>query len=253
MTYNILDGGENRLESIAQIVTDENPDILSINEANEFHLNDNEKLKSLGAMTGMPFYHLACSEQSEYHVATYSKKPFLSAYDIRPLSRAGVRVTVNSSIGEIAIVGTHLSYFSEEERLREISTIFEALKNYDHKVIMGDLNSLAEIDNYDQDRLLPSFTASQIRKFTDSKQLLFDVVKRIENQGFHDAARTARSENVNTVPTGSNIDSSHSSFRLDYVFMSENLNERMADYRVVKNEMTELASDHYPVVVDLAL
>lgn len=251
MTYNILDGSEDRLNLIAQIVNQENPDIFTLNEANGFNLNDNERLKLFGAMTKTPYYHLALSGKHDYHVAIYSKLPPVSVEEIHPLTRAGIRLVVNSSIGEIAIVGTHLSPYSEADRIPEIDLILSSLNSFSNQIILGDLNSLANTDNYQQDQIIPSFTSSQIRKFTDTKQLLFDVVNRIKHHGYIDTGLASQSEMINTVPTNSNKDTSHSKLRLDYIFTSDPLSKKVTNYRVVKNAMTELASDHYPVVLDL--
>jgi len=39
--------------------------------------------------------------------------------------------------------------------------------------------------------------------------------------------------------------------RLDYIFVSESLVPCLQSYTVVKNELADKASDHYPVVVEL--
>jgi endonuclease/exonuclease/phosphatase family metal-dependent hydrolase len=40
---------------------------------------------------------------------------------------------------------------------------------------------------------------------------------------------------------------------LDYFFVSEALKPVVAKYRVVRNSLADRASDHYPIVVELAL
>jgi exodeoxyribonuclease-3 len=253
ITYNILDGGGERLSLIAQVINDESPDIVVINEANGFDLNDNERLVSLGDLIAMPHYHLAPSGQRDYHVAIYSKLPLLSIEEIHPLVRAGIRVVVSTSIGQVAIVGTHLSPYSEVDRLPEIELILSSLAGYNNRIILGDLNSLAETDHYQEDSLVSSFNDTQMSKFTDGEMPLYKVTDIIEQNGYVDSGLLKNSETINTVPTNSNEDNSHSELRLDYVFISENMSNRVISYEVVKNSQTEQASDHYPVVVELGI
>jgi len=50
-----------------------------------------------------------------------------------------------------------------------------------------------------------------------------------------------------------NRDPYHAELRLDYIFVSDSLRENVASYSVVKNALTDKASDHYPIVVSLDL
>ena len=38
---------------------------------------------------------------------------------------------------------------------------------------------------------------------------------------------------------------------VDYIFVSDFLKNKVKNYAVIKNKMTEKASDHYPVVIEL--
>ena len=39
--------------------------------------------------------------------------------------------------------------------------------------------------------------------------------------------------------------------RLDYIIVSESLKNKVSSYEVIKNDLTERTSDHYPVLVQL--
>lgn len=69
--------------------------------------------------------------------------------------------------------------------------------------------------------------------------------------GYIDSALELNKNLENTVPTFANEDNAHSNFRLDYIFLSESLVPHLKNYEVVKNSLTNKASDHYPVTVTL--
>ena len=250
MTYNILDGGDERLKMIAEIIKNENPDFVTINEANGFDLNNQGKLKELSELTGLLNYHLALSGEYDYHVAILSKYAFKSVKEVHPLTRAGIISVFDTNIGELAIVSTHLSPTSENSRITEINLILKRVQTYQNKVIMGDLNSLSSKDGYSKN-IVNKFNTSQIKKFTNGGELQFEVTNIIAKSNFIDSCIVFGQQQNTTVPTSSNQDQSHSKMRLDYIFVSESLKNNLSSYKVVKNELTEKASDHYPIIVEL--
>lgn len=251
MTYNIYNGAADTLDNVITIVNEENPDVLCLNETNGFDDNDNEKLKSFAEQTNLPYYHLEkCGDGDDYHVVILSKTPFKKIEIVHPLARAGIVGIIETPLGDIAVCSTHLSPFSEEKRLGEVASILETLQTYKYKIILGDLNSLSAKDNYSK-TMSQSFTHGQIRKFTSGGEVCFDVTKYIADNNFSDSAVLAHKQNETTVPTPVNQDASHSQMRLDYIFISKSLEASMKDYRVIKNSLTDHASDHYPIVAEI--
>lgn len=250
MTYNILDGGDDRIGTIIEIINREAPDYLTINEANGFDENNQGRLKDLAKRTGLPNYHLALSGIHDYHVAVLSKYPFKVVEEIKPMIRAGIATVVNTDFGELSIVGTHLAPYSEDLRIPEIELIIEHQSKYDHRILMGDMNSLSPKDGYSK-KIVDSFNDVQLKKFTTDRKLRFDVVQKLIDGGYVDVGLLLGDQKVITAPTASNEDVAHAAMRLDYMFVSESLRDKVSTYKVVKNENTEKASDHYPVIVEL--
>lgn len=250
MTYNILDGGDDRLELIAKIINDSAPDFVTINEANGFDANDNKKLVDLSHATNMPYFHLALSGEYDYHVAVLSKLPFKKVDELHPLMRAGIAAVIDSEIGEIYITGTHLTPYSEELRIPEVELLISDQKDYKNSILMGDMNSLSKNDKY-SNTIVQNFNEPQLKKFTKDGSLLFEIIEKIEASGYTDTAVELNVQSENTAPTLSNTDVTHAKTRLDYIFVSPSLRKYIASYSVIKNELTEKASDHYPVLVEL--
>lgn len=250
MTYNILDGAVNTLPEIVEIVRRESPDYLTLNEANTFAHDDNKILKEFAKLTGFPYFDIALSGEFDYHVAVFSKFPLKLVKKLQPLARACLVAVIDTAFGELSIASLHLTPFSEDYRHPEIDVIIKSQKHYSHRVLMGDMNSLAKTDHYNK-KLISNFNEVQLRKFTSDGQLRFDEIEKILSNGYHDSAVLRGEYHISTVPTASNTDGAHLPLRLDYIFLSDSLSSRLCSYKVIKTERTEKASDHYPVVIQL--
>jgi endonuclease/exonuclease/phosphatase family metal-dependent hydrolase len=250
MTYNIYEGAAVTLPNIISAVASEAPDFLVLNEANTFAKDDNKVLKEFAAKTGFPYFEICLSGEDDYHVAVLSKIPFKQISKLSPLIRGCLLAQIETDFGELSIAGLHLNPYSEDERLPEIGMILKTQNKFENRIIMGDINSLSRGDNYD-DNSINEFNETQIKKFTTNGKLRFDVVDKILGNGYFDVATKMGMNDNPTVPTPVNKDLAHSQMRLDYVFASKPVIDRVKLYKVVKNKMTDLASDHYPVMVEL--
>jgi len=245
LTYNIFDGGAGRLDLIISVIKSQSPDILTINEANDFSADNGKIIKEFSEKIGTPHYEIAPTEWG-YDVAVFSKTPFIEKEILMSGKRAAVSVVVDSEYGPIAVIGAHLNPGTEDVRLSEIKTIIESQRKYQNRVIMGDLNALSRQDGYSPERVR-GFNSKQLQKFTDNGKPHFEVTDELLKSGYHDAAFHLKKNDVTTVPTPSNKDDAHTDLRLDYIFVSESLLGHVSDYEVIKNKVTDEGSDHYPV------
>jgi len=253
MTYNILYGGGNRLSLILKIIKIENPDFLVINEANDFEKND--KLNQFSEEIRLPYFKLSLSGDRDYntHTAVFSKYPFKEIKEIKPLRNAGILAIIETDLGEISIVGAHLSPYTEDSRLLEIDLITNQQRQYQNKILMGDMNSLSASDDYNKE-IIKGFNDMQLEKFTTDGKFRFDVINKINSLGYVDTAVVFDKQKRVTVPTRVNQDEAHLvKMRVDYIFVSDSLKNRIKNHSVIKNALTEKASDHYPVVIELEL
>lgn len=250
MTYNLLNGAPETLGDVISVINSVNPDFLTINEANTFANNDEKVLKDFAQKTGFKNYKLALSGEGDYHVAAFSKSPFKSVEEIKPLMRAGILSVVDTDLGEVSIVSTHLTPYTENSRLPEIDLIMKTQGKYANKVLMGDMNSLSEYDNYNPE-ITKSFNGMQTRKFTTDGKLRFDAIKNILSGDYLDSGNELKQNSIFTAPTDINEFGAHSNMRLDYIFISKSLRRYLKYYEVVKNPQTQKASDHFSVVVEL--
>lgn len=250
MTYNIFDGGKDRLPIIIDAVKKESPDYLTINEANGFSDNDNEILKRVSKEISLSYFDIAFSGEYDYHVAIFSKYPFKKIRKITPLMRACLVTEIESEFGLLSIASFHLTPYTEDLRLPEIDLILEFQKGKKNAILMGDMNSLSKADEYSSE-IIKDFNDIQIKKYTTNGKLRFDVIDRIITAGYNDSALKLGKNKITTVPTTLNEANAHGQMRLDYIFLSKSLLQHLSNYKVVKSELTDKASDHYPVIVEL--
>ena len=251
MTYNILNGGEDRFGSIIKVISNENPDFLVINEANGFEKDENQKLNKFSEEIGLPNFKLVLSGEYDYHTAVFSKYPFKEVKEIKPLRNAGILVVIETELGEISIIGVHLSPYTEDSRALEIDSILNQQKQYPNRILVGDMNSLSAGDDYNKE-IIKGFNDTQLKKFTTDGKFRFDVINKINSLGYVDTAVVLGKQKEATVPTKTNQDEAHLvNMRVDYIFFSNPLRDKLKSYSVIKNNLTEKASDHYPVIVEI--
>lgn len=252
MTYNILNGGEAGLDLVIEVVKRESPDYLTINEANTFAADDNKVLKDFANKTGFKYYELALSGEYDYHVAALSKYPLKQVHKLQPLMRACIISVIETELGDISVSSLHLTPYTEDLRHPEIDLILDYQSKYKNRVLMGDMNSLSPNDGYSSD-MIKGFNEMQLKKFTTDGKLRFDAISKILSHEYVDSAVKLGKNKEHTAPTTINEYSAHSNMRLDYVFLSKALSSHLKSYNVVKDDLTNKASDHFPVIVELGV
>lgn len=248
MTYNIFDGAPKTFSQILEVFKTEQPDFLAINEANTF--NNIKLSQQITSALDLAYYDIAFSHNSNYHVASFSRYPFKKVNKLFMFQNACLEVVVNTPFGEIAINNVHLHPFDEEKALEEIKSVIESQKKYKNRIILGDMNSLSPQDSYNPE-IIKSFNEIVTKKFTQSGQFRYKIVSELLKNDYIDCAEQLGKNKINTVPTPFNKDDAHKSrLRLDYIFISRSLSPLLKDYSVVKNNITDFSSDHYPVTAE---
>lgn len=261
LTYNLLSGGQQgkrqNLSQITEALREISADFIALQEANNFELDNRRLLKKLADELEYPYYDLSRGGEKGrwgfFNAASLSKFPFKDINRFEGEFRnAALQTIIGSRIGDISICNTHLTPMTEDERLVEVEKVLKASSQYEKSIILGDINSLSPQDIYDAD-IITSFNPVQIEKFTKQNKLRFDVINKILEKGLTDVAVEREINKTSTVPTNiGNIDKAHATpMRLDYIFISKPLLSHLREVEVVITDMTETASDHYPILVEI--
>jgi len=262
MTYNILNSGEtkqkdveNRGEIIRGVIARLHPDVLGLNECNNWHHDNAALLRKYGARFDMAGI-LALKHGLNVVLLVKRNLPILQVLTDTTRQRHGLIVAeIGAPDGRpIKVFVTHMDPFSPKARLKELREILRYVGPGERCVIMGDLNSISPHD----DAKLDEVPQKQRKRFTTNGKIDTRLIEGIEKAGFLDAYRLKHphpSEKDRTVGTAISTDPAHAKahLRLDYIFVTANLKDAVKSVEIVNDEETNRASDHFPVVMDLQL
>ncbi|MFC3990387.1 endonuclease/exonuclease/phosphatase family protein [Actinoplanes siamensis] len=254
MTWNIKTGGVDRgrrfrLPAIAEVITAQKPDILTLQELRDFTRNDGRRMTELAGAVGMTA-HLARSGFG-MPVAVLVRDPLRITHRASVtwrLHHAAAIAVVATGSGPLTVISAHLNPFSPPRRLREARLLAARFGGGDRVVVAGDLNGLDPAGDHTE------ALASQHPMFRKRHLHRGRVDTRaVAAFGLVDLWGRAGGGDGRTVPTTQGGGREFGGMRLDYVLASPAVAEGAHDMRVVRGGAAEHASDHYPVTVDLEI
>ncbi len=247
VSYNCYEGAQNTRDILLGSIADLNPDVLQLQEINEWGVGSPSPFQLLAEEGGFETAVFGDSN-TEFKLGTLARRASLESEVLRlGFWHCAIHTELPFRGECLHLWNIHLNPRYEDDRLPEITSILARVDPDSYSLITGDFNSIASYDNYDQVAMLSRFRAHALKKFGDTA-LRFDVTERLNDAGLVDIG--AQYEWHYTVPTPANIDADHAAqLRLDYAFATPKLAALVSGYRVVKNEKTDRASDHYPIEI----
>lgn len=243
LSYNIRFGGRGRERAISGVISDLAPDLVVFQEA-----IDPEVIRRIAESTGLP--HWAARRQHsvaflsrvqvshhEWHYPTGAKHSFLE------IVLAGT---------EFRIFGLHLSArfskWSEQRRTHEIRALLKSIERHQHgfHVLVGDFNTLAPGEILDV-RRMPAWIRALI--WLSGRDIQRQTIQVVKDADYVDGYRSLHpGEKGYTFP----VWDPH--LRLDYIFLPKHSLQHLLSCEVVNHtQQSKTASDHFPLLMDLAL
>jgi endonuclease/exonuclease/phosphatase family metal-dependent hydrolase len=241
---------EDRYLRLIDFVKWQDPDILGLVELDGWEKNNFDRLKDFLSKTH--FVDGVFEEVNNGHpLAIFSKQKL--AFRERLEAKMGlglIHVKIDAHKESVDIYLTHLISKTADARTNELNQILNYIDKSEFTVLMGDFNSLSPNDPYDNEKLKEILRNSGITEFEIDK-LKKDVITRLLDSGFKDAAEILDVPFKPTVPTSLSQDKLYpTELRLDYVFLRGKIVSYITRYNVIKTVETELLSDHYPVITE---
>ncbi|NMO19329.1 endonuclease/exonuclease/phosphatase family protein [Pyxidicoccus fallax] len=254
MTFNVLQGGEERFDTLVTFLARESPDVLVLQEC--LGWDDGGRLHRVAEALGVPqedAHRVLGQSRSRgsgrcYHVAVVSR-PALRSVSVHNnrhfLGHCIVQCELDVEGGPVTLFGTHFD--AHEEKLRYVearylrSLMDAAAFREGRYLLAGDLNSLSRKDPY------PVDLGDQLRRAGTDKYghpPRFDVIDDIEAYGWVDTLRE-RPASPKWVTARRNRGGVTIDYRTDYVFASPRMAERLMSAEVID---VGDASDHNPLV-----
>ena len=266
MTYNLLYGSheregdalvfrEERAAAAREVVLGEAPDILGLTEA--VYVGGDGRLVRADFARRFALEHLyaagfagewASCIVSRHPIVRTARLPFGTRDGSQPASALRVEIACDGRPLTVDVVHPSPNVREHERAAAMAMLLASAPRPY---VLMGDFNSLSDEDPYDA-----AVLAAELRGNVPAPEALAarmlerQVIAAVRGHGLVDtmppAART------HTLPTRLPRRATQGArLRIDYIFVSPELVvERAA---VIQSAAAERASDHYPVVAEIAL
>lgn len=253
MTWNILMGGEDRLDAIGRLLARTQPDVLVLQECLAWE--DGARLRHVASAIGVPAdaAHAFLGEARprgsgrRFHVAVLSRFPILATRahaDPAAIGHCIAEAEIDAPGGRVTVLGTHFDSHGEDERVRDARTavaIAGSRLASERMLLAGDLNALSPRDPYptDLDRLL---VAAGTDKYGHPPR--FETIPILESAGWVDLLHrgVAPERWVTAVRDRGGV---HVEYRTDYLLASPALAPACGGVRVLACDGT---SDHEPVL-----
>lgn len=240
LTYNILHGGGDRIEAIAQVINSVAPDLVLLQEA-----TNAMNVERIAEATGMEDFR-TFQRQS---LGFLSKKKVSFAQWIRPRISRHAFLEVVPAGDELRVFGVHLSAvhaaWTERRRVLELRALLKSVDQHREgfHVLTGDFNTVAPGDEWNADKL--PFRLKPLI-WLSGGSVRWRTIQTVLDAGYVDAFKMKHPGDPGlTLPTPD------PHIRLDYVFVPQAHVTRVMSCEVVRHPAAVKASDHFPVVADL--
>ncbi|HEX9035873.1 MAG TPA: endonuclease/exonuclease/phosphatase family protein [Ktedonobacterales bacterium] len=241
MTYNILEGGGERMPLIRDVIRGQSPDVLAVQEA-----TDRELIESLARDLEMRL--IFGEANTRYSMAWLTSLPVLRAENHRlpELRKTLLEIEVEWEGRTLRLYNLHLKANPEAEsqRLVEIQAILRATGPADNQptLLAGDFNAIAPHDRFVGDFQFPD---EEVAFAERAYQLPRLVMSEALNAGYIDLFRALR-----PADTGYTAKTPTPVIRIDYLLASPALAVRAVSCNRVDGALQVYSSDHLPVRAD---
>jgi len=232
MSYNIENGGAERLDLLVDVIGQQQPDAVALLEASH-----KATAEALARQLGMQLVYGEAN--SPFPVAWLSRLPIVQSHNHRLpiLSKTLLEIAIVWGSKEIVLFATHLIHgrtrASAGRRLAEVQAILEVLqaRRGTPHILVGDFNAIHPADP------LGDPPTGETRGYFARKpiQLLLAA-------GYTDCYRL-----LHSATAGYTYPASHPWMRLDYIFAAAPMATQMYASDVEIGEQAQRASDHLPV------
>ncbi len=256
LTYNILEGAEtsfaghdDRFELVAQTVRESGADVVALQECTNWEKDDSRLLREFekavdlrGAMVITEGFPVAIMIRRDLHIISASATTQGFWHGVLDV------LTADDQGRQTRFLAAHLHPRNPAKKLAEIRSVLRHHHLNERTVLMGDFNTLSHLDGLvPEDLAEPTF----IRHSVDG-ELDFRVTEFLEASGFVDTFIATNPDGpLTTIPTPGAAASDFTPARMDYIFASPMLADSVISTRLVDNQNTRVASDHFPLLLEL--
>ncbi|HTJ33006.1 MAG TPA: endonuclease/exonuclease/phosphatase family protein [Dactylosporangium sp.] len=245
MTYNIKNGGGDRLDAIGRVIAGEAPDVVAVQEM--------RGEPALGAAIGMRQLVARSWQGQPVGLLVARHLRVIGAGRVaRPFFHAAVWARLATPLGPLTVVGAHLYPYWGRARRAEAGWLAAFIKSQGESVLLADLNTLDPYSDHAVElATLPMpYRRRHLRRLGGGPDVAATAL--LARRGLVDVFRRCGTGQAWTVPTTRGGGAEFTELRLDYVLATPGVAGRFTGCCVVTGGEAESASDHYPLVARAA-
>ena len=258
LTYNTLFAGrdganDRRATEQIKLISQLKPDVFLMQEAKGLDTSGGALSFELEAQIGMRGF-LAVAPRTGQNVAIFIRDPLMPlAFEADGNNfhhaLATLRVALPGSSKPITFISAHLCPNGPAIRRREAAYLGIQAAPDGYALLAGDFNSASPHDPEPQgfDELSAHHRARYLAD--DLRTADRSVLAQLEAAGWVDLGHALGGSNIPTVPTAGFTGTEFAVMRCDYMLSSKALASHATYYEVIRDPVTDTASDHYPVLV----
>ena len=241
LSYNIRHGGAGRERPLAQVIAAARPDLVVFQEA-----TSPEVIERLAADCGMA----ECGARPRTSLGFMSRERTRGHEWHRPRLSRHAFLEIEPHGIDVRIFGVHLSAvhaaWTEQRRVLELGNLLRTIRQHDRgaHLLAGDFNTLAPGELLDF-RRLPQRLRALV--WLSGGRVRWRTIEIVINAGYVDGFRRLHPHD-----TGLTFPVWDPHVRLDYVFIPADQSGRLAGCEVIRAAPAADASDHFPLLVELA-
>jgi exodeoxyribonuclease-3 len=256
LSYNTLFGGfdgaeRRRYEAQIALIRELRPDVLLLQEARNYAAAGSTLWFETERLLGMRGF-VGLAPQTEQNTAIFIA-PFIRPVRVETDSAHfhHALLVLTAEVPEfpqpVTFISAHLCPNGAGVRAREAAYLVPHATAAALTLVGGDFNTISDHDGVPAD--LAGLPAHHRVRYTEPDGITPDgrPLQWLESAGLHDVGFRAGRHADATVPTAGFKDTEFATFRSDYFLASVTLLKSLKDYRVIRNEVTDKASDHDPI------
>lgn len=250
LTYNILDGGADRVNLLERVIVGQEPDLVALVEA-----DDPRVVEELAGQLAMDFIHAPGNTKASAFLSRFPIRQTINHAPLHPaLTKSLLEATAVDSGGAewtIGVLHLHARATEEDESIREreieqVLALFEPHRAAGRPhLLAGDFNSNAPYQRIDPSRCKRSTREAFER---NGGHIPRRVVQRLLDGGYSDSLRAVHPV---IAETAGSFSTEFPGQRVDYVFTHGIAPARIRSARVVYDDPARDASDHFPAWVEI--
>ena len=253
LSYNVLEGfrsDSTLIRFFQDWVGKRSPDVIAFQEFNGI-----SKVQMVTMAKAIGYTYTVLQKRTGFPLALMSKHPITDVIKVIDGMQHGI---LYAKIAGYHIIVTHLHPKTYEKRVEEADVLLKyinRLPKYEPLILMGDFNNMSPLDKADYNNeskmklVLNSEKNNADIKTTRNGEIEYTAIQKLLDAGLIDTWRKFNSAYDKSAPT--KLKKHQNYTRIDYIYVNQALIAYALDATLVKDNLTDTLSDHYPMLLIL--